>query len=338
VSAEQPPPLQLEALAAHWQLALDAGERALGAAAGTLPVAYLSRHRRELGLERQETARMLSQVARASGVRPATWLSPVRLTTEMLGLPPGTRACVFELDGVLSDSVLVHAGAWGEVFDAFLLQLADVTGRQFVPFDRGADYRAYIDGRSRIEGVRTFLESRGIRLPEGRPDDVPEALTAWGLAKRKGEALARALQQRGVTALTGAGRYLEAAGQAGLGRAVSSASSSTLPMLELASLATLVDVVVDADVITEEQLRTPPAPDVLVCACRRLGVPPEQAVTFTHTPAGVAAGLTAGLNVVGIGDGAEEELLRGFGARRVASSLAALLDRRLVDVDPAARR
>ena len=190
----------------------------------------------------------------------------------MLGLPAGVSACLFDLDGVLTDSAVLHASAWGEVFDDLLLRLTENTGWHFIPFDRGADYRAYIDGRPRLEGVHAFLDSRGIRLPEGRLDDPPRADTACGLAKRKGEALARGMQQRGVTALPGVRRYLEAAGHAGLKRAVVSASASTLPMLELAALATLVEARVDADVIRSDGLRSPPAPDLLLAACRRLDV------------------------------------------------------------------
>jgi beta-phosphoglucomutase-like phosphatase (HAD superfamily) len=321
-------PLELEKLTSHWQLALDAAERALGAAGGSVPATSLARRRRQLKEERQQTATTLAQLAQVAGVRPAPWLSPVPVTRKMLGLPAAIEACLFDLDGVLTDSGVLHAWAWGEIFDDFLLRLTEKTGWQFIPFDRGADYRAYIDGRPRLEGVHAFLDSRGIRLPEGRLDDPAEADTAYGLAKRKGEALARGLSRRGVTALPGVRRYLEAAGRAGLQRAVVSASASTLPMLELAALASLVDERVDADVIRLEGLRSRPAPDLLLIACRRLAVRPEDAVTLTHSAAGVAAGLATGLAVIGIG-GVQAELLRGFGAERVVPSLGALVDPRL---------
>ena len=206
-------------------------------------------------------------------------------------------------------------------------------GWQFIPFDRDADYREYLDGRPRLEGIHAFLGSRGIRVPEGRPDDSARVDTAWGLASRKGEALARGLQQRGVTALAGARRYLETAGHAGLERAVVSASTTTLPMLELAGLATLVEERVDAEVMHAESLRSRPAPDLLLAACRRLGVQPGEAVTFTHSAAGVAAGHAAGLAVVGVGDGAQDELLRGFGAERIVPSVSSLLDSSLISLD-----
>ena len=210
-----------------------------------------------------------------------------------------------------------------------LLRLSETTGWHFIPFDRGADYRDYIDGRPRLEGVDAFLASRGIQLAEGRFGDPADADTACGLARRKGDAMARALHQRGVSAVPGARRYLEASGHAGLKRAVVSASSNTLPILELAGLASVIEERVDADVIRTEGLRSRPAPDLLLDACRRLDVQPEDAVTLTHSAAGIAAGRAAGLTVIGVGDGAQGELLAGFGAEHVVPSLRALLDPRL---------
>jgi HAD superfamily hydrolase (TIGR01509 family) len=247
----------------------------------------------------------------------------------MLGLSPGVGACLFDLEGVLTDSGVLHARAWGEVFDELLLGLSVKTGWQFIPFALQADYRGYLDGRPRLEGIHAFLESRGIRLPEGRPDGPADLDTACGLAKRKGEALARQLRQRGVNPLDGARRYLEAVGHAGLKRAVVSSSTQTLSMLELTGLALLVEERVDAEVIRDEQLRVRPAPDLLLAACRRLNVSPSEAVTFTNSAAGVAAGHAAGLTMIGIGQGEDAELLKGFGAERVVPSVSTLLDRSL---------
>jgi HAD superfamily hydrolase (TIGR01509 family) len=329
--SDPPRALELDTITARWQLALDAADRAVGAAGGSLSAAELAQWRGALVKERHQTAEMLASLARVTGVRPVPWLSQVPLNARMLGLPTTARACLFDLEGVLTDSARLHAWAWSEVFDEFLLRLAGQTGWQFIPFDRGADYRAYLDGRPRLEGVQAFLDSRGIHLPEGRPADADDSGTACGLARRKGEALANRLRHNGVSALDGARRYLEAAGQAGLKRAVVSASASAAPMLELAGLATLVEERVDADVIHAERLRARPAPDLLLVACRRLGVQPEEAVTFTHTAAGVAAGHAAGIAVIGVGDGAQGELLRGFGAERVVPSVSVLLDPRLSD-------
>jgi HAD superfamily hydrolase (TIGR01509 family) len=327
-SRRQGPP-DLDRLSAHWQVALDAADRALGAAGASLPGAELQRRRRALTQERQETAKTLVRLAHAVHVRPAPWLSPVPLRPEFLGLSPTATACLFDLDGVLTDSAVLHASAWGEVLDDLLLRLSERAGMHFVPFDRDADYRTYLDGRLRLEGVHAFLGSRGIRLPEGRVDDPLDADTAQALARRKGMVVERRLHERGSTALVGARRYLESAGHAGLKRAVISASANALAMLELAGLASLVDERVDADVIRAEHLRSRPAPDPLLAACRRLDVRPEQAVTFTHSPAGVAAGKAAGVAVIGIAAGPQGDLLRGFGAERVYSSLSSLLDPRL---------
>ncbi len=320
--------LELDTITDHWQRGLDAAERALRAAEGSIPVAELQRRRYELAGERQRTAELLGRVARTSGTHRRPWLSPVPVENRMLGLATSVRACLFDVEGVLTDSGVLHAWAWGEVFDDFLLRLAGRTGWQFIPFDRVADYRAHMDGRPRLDGIHAFLASRGIRLPEGRFDDPADADTAYGLARRKGDSLARGLRQRGVAALPGAARYLEAVGRAGLGRAVVSASSTTLPMLDVSDLAALVEKRVDADIVRAEDLRARPAPDLLLAGCRELGVSPEDAVTLTHTVAGVVAGHAAGLDVIVVADGADAELLHGFGDR-VVPSLDALLDARL---------
>ncbi|HSC92184.1 MAG TPA: HAD family hydrolase [Gaiellaceae bacterium] len=330
VAAAPSQPFELDTISARWQLALDAAERAVRVAG--LPDAERQRQRRELDRERAETAALLRRLATVAGVRPAPWLSPVPVTTRMLGLPPTVKACLFDLDGVLTDSGVLHAWAWGEVFDGLLLRMGERTGWHFIPFDRDDDYRTFVDGRSRLEGVHAFLGSRGIRLPEGRPDDPADADTACGLATRKGEAVARGLQRRGVAAMPGARRYLEAAGHVGLARAVVSASTSTLPMLRLAALDTLVEARVDADVIHAEGLRSRPAPDLPLAACARLGVRPSEAVAFTKSAAGVAAGRVAGIPVIGVADDDEHrELLEGYGAERVVPSLGALLDPVLAD-------
>jgi beta-phosphoglucomutase-like phosphatase (HAD superfamily) len=322
-------PPELDTIAMRWQLALDAADHAL-AAHGVVHIPNADGRRHELVQERQETAQLLSRLARLTGVQPPPWLSAVPVTTKMLGLPTGVTACLFDLDGVLTDSGVLHAWAWAEVFDDLLLRLSETTGWQFIPFDRGTDYRNYIDGRARLEGVHAFLASRGIQLPEGRFGDPATADTACGLARRKGDAMARGLHQHGVSAVPGARRYLEASGHAGLKRAVVSASSSTLPILELAGLASVVEERVDADVIRAEGLRSRPAPDLLVDACRRLGVRPEAAVTLTNSAAGIAAGRAARLTVIAVGEGAQGEFLQAFGADRVVPSLRALLDPRLL--------
>lgn len=317
---------ELDTLASRWQRALDAAQRALAAAGEALPTAYLGPKRRDLAQEREQTGRLLVDVAELAGVRPVPWLSPVPVTNRMLGLPAAARACLLDLDGVLTDSGLLQAWAWGEVLDEFLLHHSLRAGWHFIRFDPDSDYRTYIDGRPRLEGIRAFLGSRGIVLPEGRHDDPATVETVYSLANRKRDLLAHGLHERGVTALPEARRFLEAAGHAGLGRVALSASTSTEAMLEVAGLASLVEGCVGAGEIREQGLRSRPAPDLLLAACRSVGVAPEAAVTLTRTPAGVAAGHAAGVAVIGVGEGAAGDLLRGFGAEQVVPSLGALLD------------
>ena len=314
--------VDLDVVADEWQRALDRAALALDAADDTLPVEELRTRRRQLVHERVETAHELAVLASELHARHRPWLSPFRLHSSLLGVPESTRACVFDLDGVLTDSGALHAAAWGEVLDDLLLRLTEPTGWHFIPFDRVADYAAYVDGRPRLEGIRLFLRSRGIRLSHEEEDE---------LARRKSDALGRRLSERGVNALGGARLYLEAAGRARLGRAVVSSSTRTLPMLELAELSSLVEARVDAEQIAESGLRSRPAPDILLRACELLDVEPRDVVSFAHTPDGVAAAHTAGLRVVGVSaDGRERERLLAFGAEQVAAGLAELLDRRVV--------
>lgn len=325
------PPLELDTISSRWQQALDADEDALSAASLSLPATEINQRRSLLVQERVAVARDLTRLAHVAGVHPTPWLSPVPVSNEMLGLPAAITACLFDLDGVLTDSGVLHAWAWGEVLDQFLQRVSEQASWHFIPFDRVADYREYMDGRPRLEGIHAFLSSRGIRLPEGRFDDRAEADTAYGLARWKGELLSRGLHSRGSTALPGARRYLQAAGHAGLRRAVLSASLHASRMLELAGLATLVEAHVDADVIQAEGLRSRPAPDQLESACRNLGVEPSETVAFTHGVAGVAAGQAAGLTVIGVAQGSDAELLAALAADRVVPSLGSLLNRRLTD-------
>ena len=319
----------LDRIALEWERAFDADERAL-AAAGAHPLDLdVAQRRRDLAQERLDTSDLLARVAHLAGVQPAPWLSLIPVSRKMLGLPPDARACLFDLDGVLTDSGALQARSWADAFDPFLLSLSEQTDWLYVPFDLDVDYRAYFDGRPRLEGVHLFLNAHGIHLPEGHPDDSSDVATAHGLARRKSEALTRGLHARGVNTIGGARRYLEASAAAGLGRVAVSASTRTSPMLELAGLSALIDECVDADVIAAQGLRSRPAPDLLLAACARVGVRPDEAVTFTHSPEGVAAGHTAGLQVIGVGAGDRGVLLRGFGAEVVVPSLASLLDRRL---------
>ena len=247
----------------------------------------------------------------------------------MLGLPAAVTACLFDLDGVLTPTAEVHDAAWREMFDAFLREWSAGTGEPFQPFDPGADYEKYVDGRARADGVRSFLASRGISLPEGTPDDPPAARTIHGLANRKNEVLVRTIHEHGVTAYPGSVAYLRAAQGVGLRRAVVSASANCAEVVAAAGLAELLEVRVDGQLAEREGLRGKPAPDPFLAAARMLGVAPEHAAVFEDALAGVAAGVAGGFGyVVGVDrvGGGHADALRAGGAHVVVADLSELLE------------
>ncbi len=321
-------PRELDTIALGWQRALDAGRRAVNAERGVLPSTALVAEQRELGRECDEVRRLLTRIAADVGA-PKPWLPAWPVTPHMLGVPSETKALIFDLDGVLTDSGALHAAAWAGALDPVLLATSHQTGRQFVPFDPVTDYALYFDGRPRLEGIHLFLEARGLRLPPGSSEDAQGDATVREIARHKGQLLEHGLLRRGVATQPGARRYLLASGYAGLARAVVSASMNDLPMLRDAELTHLAEVRIDADTIRRDQLRSRPSPDVLLAACRALGVGPDEAVTLTHSGAGIVAGLTAGMAVVGVASGEQADQLRAFGATCVVPSLAGLLEPRL---------
>lgn len=237
---------------------------------------------------------------------------------------------MFNLDGVLIGSAALHVAAWAETFDEFISARIERTGGQFAPFNPLGDYPSHIHGKPRLEGVRAFLASRGISLPAGDPGDPPGTETVHGLANRKSAALTRRLDEQGVTAFQGSRRYLEAARDAGVHRAVVSASANTQTILDRAGLADLIEDCVDGNTMLAERLRGRPAPDTLLAACRQLGVEPERAAVFETSPAGVAAARAGGFGlVVGVDRTGRAEVLRAAGADLVVTGLTELLERSL---------
>lgn len=320
------PPPSIDDLVGHWWTALEVGESAVRSAGLYLSSSEVAERGRRLREERVESMELLGELARDShsDSRLLRLLGAPALRRAMLGLPEHVSACVFELDGVLTTSAAVHAAAWADTFDPFLLERAERNRRQFVPFHRDHDYDEYVAGTPRLEGVRAFLASRGISLPEGAREDPPGTPTVHGLANRKNQALQRRLDREGVDAFAGARCYLVATRMLGLRRAVVSASSNTETMLERAGLADLVDELVDGRVIEAEHLRPRPAPDSLLAACRRLGVTARQAAAFETTPAGIAAARAAEVSLaVAVGP----ESVFAAEADVVVSDLADLLDR-----------
>jgi beta-phosphoglucomutase family hydrolase len=243
-----------------------------------------------------------------------------------LGLPAGVRACLFDLDGVLTKTAAVHNAAWTEAFDAFLREHSEQIGEPFRAFDPGDDYNSYVDGKPRADGVRDFLASRGIRLAEGRPDDPPSARTVNGLGNLKNDLLLRRIRDDGVQVYDGSVRYVHAARGAGLAAAVVSASANTCDVLSLTGIADLFDAVVDATVTSEQGLRGKPAPDTFLEGARRLGVRPAAAAVFEDAVAGVAAGRAGNFaTVIGVDRVGHARELHEHGADRVVTDLEELL-------------
>jgi beta-phosphoglucomutase family hydrolase len=244
----------------------------------------------------------------------------------VLGLPDHVTACLFDLDGVLTQTAKVHNAAWEEMFNDFLRQRAEHTGEPFVPFDPDKDYREYVDGRPRADGVRTFLASRGITLPEGAPDDPGSAETVNGLGNRKNERLLRRIHDFGVQPYPGSVAYLKAARDAGLRRAVVSASANCQEVVAAAGIEDLLEARVDGVVAEREGLRGKPYPDTFLAGAKLLGVPPEKAAVFEDALAGVQAGRAGGFAcVVGVDRTGHPDALREHGADLVVQDLAELL-------------
>jgi beta-phosphoglucomutase family hydrolase len=245
----------------------------------------------------------------------------------VLGLPDGVTACLFDLDGVLTQTAKVHAAAWKQMFDDYLRRRARAGDEAFVPFDPLRDYDQYVDGKPRDDGVRSFLASRGIRLPEGSADDPPGADTIHGLGNRKNEILLGLIRARGVEPYEGSVRYVQAARAAGLRRAVVSSSANCRDVLAAAGIQELFEEVIDGVTAERQHLRGKPAPDTFLEGARALGAKPAQAAVFEDALAGVEAGRAGGFGfVVGVDRVGQAEALQAHGASVVVGDLAELLE------------
>jgi beta-phosphoglucomutase family hydrolase len=234
-------------------------------------------------------------------------------------------ALLFDLDGVLTETATLHAAAWKEMFDEFLRRWAADHGQPFASFTM-RDYQLYVDGRPRADGVRSFLASRGIHLPEREPDDEPAAATVHGLANRKNDLIQRVIRERGVQPFEGARRYVEAARDAGLRRAVVSSSANADALLEASGLDTLFDLVVDGNTAARDKLAGKPAPDMFLAGAEGLGARPDATAVFEDAIAGIRAGRSGNFRyVVGVGRGSHADELRQEGADVVVGDLTELL-------------
>ncbi len=243
---------------------------------------------------------------------------------QVLGLPAGIRACLFDLDGVLTDTASVHRQAWKQTFDAFLLER---DGEGFGPFS-DQDYESYVDGKPRSNGVRDFLASRGIELPEGAADDASGAPTVTGIGNRKNELLLKKIHTEGVRVYEGSRQYLHAAQQAGLRRFVVSSSANTTDVLRVTGLADFIEGQVDGNTLRADGLKGKPAPDSFLRGAALAGVEPAEAAVFEDAVAGVKAGRAGGFGyVIGVNrlDKDHRAELAGDGASIVVADLAELL-------------
>lgn len=247
--------------------------------------------------------------------------------TEISNSAPGTAdvlagatAILFDLDGVLTPTAVVHERAWQELFDGFLATVPEAQGY------RESDYFDHIDGKPRFDGVRDFLASRGIVLPEGPTDDDPAHDTVHGLGNRKNKVFNDIVAAGGVQPYEGSLRFIEAALQRGLKLAVVSSSRNAVPVLKAAGLSDYFPVVVDGVVAVSEGLPGKPNPDTYQYAARLLGLPSEECVVVEDAVSGVQAGSAGSFHsVIGVDRGAGRKTLLDAGATLVVNDLAELL-------------
>jgi beta-phosphoglucomutase family hydrolase len=245
----------------------------------------------------------------------------------VLGLPDSVTACLFDLDGVLTQTAKVHAAAWKQMFDDYLRQRAEQRGQKFVPFDQVRDYDEYVDGKPRYDGVRSFLTSRGIDLPQGTPADPPGAETIDGLGNRKNEIVLKMIHDDGVEPYEGSVRYVKAARDAGLRRAVVSSSTNCRDVLTAAGILDLFEEIIDGHTTEREHLNGKPAPDTYLAGARAVGVGPDQAAVYEDALAGVESGRAGKFAfVVGVDRVGQADALKRHGADVVVKDLSELLD------------
>jgi beta-phosphoglucomutase family hydrolase len=236
-------------------------------------------------------------------------------------------AVLLDLDGVITDTASVHAACWKQMFDEYLRKRATHIGEVFRPFDSDADYRLYVDGKPRFDGVRDFLTSRGIQLPEGTPDDPPNAETVGGLGNRKNELVNKVIEDTGVEPYEGSVKLIHQLRRRGFKIAVVTSSQNCTAVLKAVKLDGFFDVQVDGNVIHARQLHGKPAPDTFLMAAELLGVEPTRAVVIEDALSGVEAGSGGGFGlVIGVARKGNADELRRHGAHLVVNDLGELAD------------
>jgi trehalose 6-phosphate phosphatase len=235
-------------------------------------------------------------------------------------------AVLYDLDGVITNTATVHASAWKQLFDNFLKQSAERTGAAWKPFRLEEDYRLYVDGKARYDGVRDFLKSRNLALPLGSPDDRSDQETVYGLGNKKDEYFETALHANGVLVYPATVRFIHLAKDTGLKTAVVSSSHHCREILDTAGLTTLFEAIIDGHEIDRLHLAGKPAPDAFLEAAKRLAVPSEKAIVIEDALAGVQAGHAGGFGlVIGVNRRDQAQALRQHGADLVIADLDELL-------------
>jgi beta-phosphoglucomutase family hydrolase len=236
-------------------------------------------------------------------------------------------AVLFDLDGVITDTANLHATCWKQMFDEYLQKRARQKGEAFRPFDLAADYRLYVDGKPRFDGVRDFLRSRGIQLPEGTPDDPAEVETVCGLGNRKNDLVNRAIADEGVQPYEGTVQFIHQLRRNGFKTAVVTSSQNCTVVLKAAKLDDFFEVQVDGNTIEAEGLAGKPAPDTFLMAARLLGVKPARTVVIEDALSGVEAGSSGNFGlVIGVARKGNAEELKRHGAHLVVDDLGELVD------------
>jgi len=233
---------------------------------------------------------------------------------------------LLDLDGVITDTANLHATCWKRMFDDYLKRRATQTGKAFRPFDIATDYRLYVDGKLRVDGVRSFLTSRGIQLPEGSPDDPPAATTVCGLGNRKNDLVNKIIEEQGIEPYEGSVRLIHQLRGSGFKIAVVTSSQNSAAMLKAAKLDALFDMCVDGNMILAERLAGKPAPDTFLIAAKQLGSEPSRAVVIEDAISGVEAGRNGKFGlVIGVARKGNSDELQRHGAHLVVNDLGELV-------------
>jgi beta-phosphoglucomutase family hydrolase len=236
-------------------------------------------------------------------------------------------AVLLDLDGVITDTANIHAASWKKMFDAYLQQRAADTGEPFHPFEIATDYQLYVDGKPRVDGVRDFLTSRGIQLPEGTPDDPPQAETVGGLGNRKNDLVNEVIDAVGVEPYEGSVKLIRQLRQQGFKVAVVTSSQNCDTVLKAAKLDDCFEVRVDGNMVRAQHLAGKPAPDTFLMAAKLLGADPTRSVVVEDAISGVQAGRKGNFGlVIGVARQGNAEELRHHGAHLVVNDLGELVD------------